>query len=133
MGLRCLIVDDYARYCEAARALLESEGITVVGVATSGDECAWLLRRFRPDVVLIDIYLGAESGFQLADGVASGAFGARATVILMSIRDERDFLDLIEESPAIGFLAKRSLSAADIHTLLERAAGEGRVSARRET
>jgi DNA-binding NarL/FixJ family response regulator len=38
MALRCLIVDDSAGFREAARALLEQEGVTVVGVASTGNE-----------------------------------------------------------------------------------------------
>jgi CheY-like chemotaxis protein len=125
MALSCLIVDDNARYGEAARALLESEGLTVVGLATSGDECAWLVRRFQPDVVLVDVQLGDESGFDVARQLAVPCRGRRApSVILISTRDERDFLDLIEASHAIGFLAKAAVSAAAIEELLARAAGD---------
>jgi two-component system, NarL family, nitrate/nitrite response regulator NarL len=38
MMLRCLIVDDSPRFQEAARGLLEREGITAVGVASTGAE-----------------------------------------------------------------------------------------------
>jgi len=42
-------------------------------------------------------------------------------VILISTHDEREFLSLIESSPAVGFLAKTELSAERIHRLLDRA------------
>jgi DNA-binding NarL/FixJ family response regulator len=130
MALTCLIVDDNARYAEAARALLEFQGLTVVGMAASGDECAWLARRFQPDVVLVDVHLGDESGFDIARQLAAPCRGRRApSVILISTRDERDFLDLIEASPAIGFLAKAAVSAAAIEDLLARPAG-GYVNSR---
>lgn len=131
MALRCLIVDDNARYGEAARALLEREGVTVVGVATSGDECVWLVRRFRPDVVLVDIHLCEESGFDLARRLARPG-RQTPTVILISTHDEREFLDLIEASPAVGFLAKADVSAAAISRLLASAGGAD-LNVRRET
>ena len=133
MALRCLIVDDNARYGEAARALLEREGVEVVGVATNGQQSAWLARRFRPDVVLVDIHLGAESGFDLARRLVADARGPVPDVILTSTHDELEFLDLIDASPAIGFLGKRSVSAAAIEELLAGADGAGAVSARRGT
>jgi hypothetical protein len=63
--------------------------------------------------VLIDIDLGEESGFALARSLGDGA--SRASVphmILISTHDEGEYADLIEASPAVGFLAKTDLSAA---------------------
>ena len=115
------------------RALLEREGVAVVGVATNGQQTEWLARRFRPDVVLLDIHLGAESGFDLARRLVADARGAAPDVILMSTHDELEFLDLIDASPAVGFLGKRSVSVAAIEALLARADDAGDVSARRGT
>jgi CheY-like chemotaxis protein len=46
--------------------LLEGEGLTLVAVASSGAEALRNAARYRPDVVLIDISLGGESGLELA-------------------------------------------------------------------
>ena len=64
-SIRCLIVDDSLRFGEEARGLLEHEGISVVGVATSGDEAVGLADELRPDLALVDISLGGESGFEV--------------------------------------------------------------------
>jgi CheY-like chemotaxis protein len=64
--VRCLIVDDSPWFLDAARSLLEREGITVVGVASTGAEALRRTAEFRPDVMLVDIDLGGESGFELA-------------------------------------------------------------------
>jgi CheY-like chemotaxis protein len=133
VALRCLIVDDNSHYGEAARALLEYEGVAVVGLATNGQQAVWLARRFRPDVVLVDVHLGAESGFDLARSLVADARGPVPDVILMSTYDELDFLDLIDASPVVGFLGKRSVSSAAIEELLARADDAGDVRARRGT
>jgi hypothetical protein len=44
-------------------------------------------------------------------------------VILVSTHDPCEFADLIEASPAVGFLAKTALSAVTICDLLLRAGG----------
>lgn len=62
VGLRCLIVDDNAGFRDELRALLEEQGISVVGGAACGAEAVSQIREFRPDVVLIDIDLCGESG-----------------------------------------------------------------------
>ena len=118
MALRCLIVDDNERFIVAARELLEREGISVVGVASTSAEAFERSGELRPDVTLVDIDLGAESGFDVVRRLADDAEGGAARVILISTHAERDFADLIEASPAIGFLSKSELSAQGIRAIL---------------
>lgn len=122
MAARCLIVDDSATFLVAARALLEGEGITVVGVATTGAEALARTVELRPDVVLIDIGLGSESGFTLAQRIAEWAGGRPAAevplLVMISARAGEDFADLVAASPAVGFLGKADLSARAVHDLI---------------
>ena len=90
----------------------------VVGVASNSAEALRQARALRPDVILVDIGLGDESGFDLARLLAADGHGGRATVILISTRDEADYMELIAESPAAGFLAKSELSARAIGQIL---------------
>jgi len=121
VALRCLIVDDTLSFCEAARDLLEGQGVTVVGCATSGAEAIRSVEELRPEVALVDIDLGADSGFDLVRRLADDIDGDAPRVILISTHDEREFVKLIESSPAVGFLAKTELSAERIYQLLDRA------------
>jgi DNA-binding NarL/FixJ family response regulator len=66
MPLRCLLVDDNDAFLETARALLERQGVQVAGVASNIAGALRQARALRPDVVLVDIGLGEESGFELA-------------------------------------------------------------------
>jgi DNA-binding NarL/FixJ family response regulator len=122
MALRCLIIDDSRSFCEVARDLLEGQGITVVGCAASSAEAIRNIRNLRPEVALVDIDLGTESGFDLARRLADDFDGSKPQVILVSTHDEREFASLIESSPAVGFLAKTELSAERIYRLLDRSA-----------
>jgi DNA-binding NarL/FixJ family response regulator len=123
MALRCLIVDDRASFCEAARELLEGQGLTVVGCANSAAEAVQSVRDLRPEVALVDIDLGPDSGFELARRLANDVDGYSPRVILVSTHDEREFVKLIESSPAAGFVAKTELSADRIYQVLDRADG----------
>jgi CheY-like chemotaxis protein len=116
MPLRCLLVDDSEAFLETASLLLEREGLTVVGVASSISEALRQAGMLRPDLILVDIGLGSESGFTLARLLASD--GQRADVILISTGAEADYAELIAESPAAGFLAKSELSASRIGLIL---------------
>ena len=118
MPPRCLLVDDNAAFLETASVLLEREGVTVVGVASSTAEALQQVRALRPDVILVDIGLGDESGFDLARLLARDGQGGSAEVILISTCAEEDYTELIAESPVAGFLAKSELSARGIGRIL---------------
>jgi DNA-binding NarL/FixJ family response regulator len=118
MPLHCLIVDDSPQFLRAARALLEREGIAVVGVASTGDEALRRVEELAPDVTLLDVDLGGESGFDLARRLQRETGLEPSSVILISTYAQEDFADLIATCPAAGFLSKRDLSARAVRELL---------------
>jgi DNA-binding NarL/FixJ family response regulator len=118
MSLRCLIVDDSRRFGADARGLLEQEGVSVVGVASSGDEAVRLAAELAPDLALVDISLGEESGFDVARRLVDNSIADPPAVIFVSTYDEREFSSRIAASPAIGFIPKTKLSAERIRELL---------------
>jgi CheY-like chemotaxis protein len=122
MALRCLIVDDNPGFLDAARALLEQEGIEVVGVASTGAEAVQRATDLRPDVTLLDIDLGSDSGFDVARKLVDDPSAQAGPIILVSAHAEEEFRELIEASPAIGFVRKPALSAHAIAALLGPAA-----------
>ena len=116
--LRCVIVDDTPSVLEVISGLLEREGIDGVGVASTSADALRLVEELQPDVTLIDIDLGGESGFDLARALAPDGARAAPRSILISTHAERDFADLIEASPALGFVSKTDLSAQAIREIL---------------
>jgi DNA-binding NarL/FixJ family response regulator len=118
---RCLIVDDNEPYLSRARSLLEDEGMDVVGVASNTRDALELNSQLEPEIVLVDIDLGEENGLDLARLLADEPI--RPKVILISAYPERDFRELIEESPAIGFVPKANLSQYAIEALLTAPSG----------
>jgi DNA-binding NarL/FixJ family response regulator len=114
MSLRCLLVDDSARFLEAARALLERGGVEVVGIASTGADALSQARETAPDVVLVDLDLDGENGFD----VARRLVGDVPAVILISTHSREDFQELIAASPAHGFLHKSAVSARAIRDVL---------------
>ena len=111
-----LIVDDNSLFLDAARGLLEREGMRVVGVASTSADALRHAKELRPEIVLVDIVLGPESGFELARRLVESDGGS--AVILISTHSEADFADLIAESPAAGFLPKSELSADGIRRIV---------------
>jgi DNA-binding NarL/FixJ family response regulator len=132
--LRCVIVDDSPRFLTAARGLLERDGAMVVaGVASTGEEALRQVEELRPDVTLVDIDLGGQSGFDVVRRLHQDANGASSRLILISTHAEDDYAELIAASPAAGFLSKTALSAGAIRNLLDRKEDDGQVSGPRGT
>ena len=73
--MRCLLVDDNSAFVETARLLLAREGVVVAGTASSIAEALRQVGALRPDVVLVDIALGDENGFELARRLAGAIPG----------------------------------------------------------
>ena len=117
MSMRAVIVDDNASFLEASRRTLERQGITVSGVARTITEALQRAEELEPDLILVDIDLGGESGFELIRRLTDAA-GTAVKVILISTHREDDFADLVSESAAVGFLSKSELSAGAIEELL---------------
>jgi DNA-binding NarL/FixJ family response regulator len=125
MPMRCLIVDDNESFIEVARTFLEQDGLRVIGVATTAAEALRQVETLRPDVMLVDIFLGSESGLELATRL-DGRDGEPA-VILISTHAEDDVAALISASGATGFLPKAELSADAVRRIVN---GRGGTSVR---
>ncbi|GAA4570082.1 response regulator [Planotetraspora kaengkrachanensis] len=121
MALRCLIVDDNDHFLEVACDVLGREGIEVVGVASTRADAIRQAAALRPDVSLVDISLGEDSGLDLARDLAEGASAGTSKVILISTYAEGDLTDVITASPAIAFLPKARLSGRAINEIVQAA------------
>ena len=115
--MRCLLVDDNAAFLESARALLGRQGVTVAGIASSTADALRQASVLRPDIAVVDVGLGSESGFALAGDLTK----AGVPVIMVSTGSAADYADLVDESPAVGFLPKTELSAEGIRRILAQA------------
>jgi two-component system nitrate/nitrite response regulator NarL len=114
-----VIVDDNPLFLETARGLLEREGLRVVGLAATAAQALQRTAELRPDIVLVDISLGDESGFDVARSLVEHDRSGGMAVILISTHSEADFADLIAASPAAGFLPKGDLSAHAIRRIVD--------------
>jgi len=115
---RCLVVDDNQRYLEVARRSLEWQGLDTVGAATSIASALEAVATTRPDVVLVDVSLGLESGFELLRRLVEAFPYLDGRVLMISTRAEEDYAELLESTRAAGFLAKSALTVTAIRGLI---------------
>lgn len=117
MGTTILIVDDYAPFRSAARALLDGGGFEVVGEAGDGASALAAAASLRPDVVLLDVQLPDLDGFEVARRLA--ALVPAPAVVLVSSRDASDFPVRLAGASVHGFIPKSDLSHATLADLLQ--------------
>jgi DNA-binding NarL/FixJ family response regulator len=110
-----VIVDDHAGFRSAARGLFEARGYDVVAEADSGAALWAVLERCVPDLVVLDIGLGAENGFDVAR-VLTHAHPSVA-VLLVSASDHYAGLERIQASGARGFVGKSDLMRVDLEAI----------------
>ena len=122
--LTCLIVDDSPPFFEAASQLLADDGVTVVGFAATADQAVDETLALRPDIALVDVDLGAESGFDVARRLAGLPHGG-PPVVLISAESGSELAELVDASGALGFVSKTDLSGDAIRKLLAPAGAEG--------
>lgn len=118
--MRCMIIDDNVGYLCAMRSMLERDGASVVGEASNGQDAVERAVSCRPDVMLIDVRLGSESGFDIAHRVERRAVATpdwRPAIILVSTHSREELADRIAANPSFGFLNKTTLSMPQIRAL----------------
>jgi DNA-binding NarL/FixJ family response regulator len=120
VALRCLIVDDNTAFVAAAESVLDGSEFEVVGGATTVSEGLRQVEDLNPEVVLVDIDLGEESGFALVRQVVQASDGDHPMLVMLSAHPEVAFADLIAESQASGFITKSELSPARLSEVLSR-------------
>jgi DNA-binding NarL/FixJ family response regulator len=118
MSRTVLVVDDHAGFRARARLLLETEGYEVIGEAGDGAAALAEVERLRPEVVLLDVQLPDQDGFDVAAQLTARDNGSAPAVILTSSRDWSDSAELIIRSGARGFVPKDQLSGEAVGELL---------------
>jgi DNA-binding NarL/FixJ family response regulator len=111
-----LIVDDHEGFRRTARALLEADGLEVVGEAADGESALADAGRLRPRLVLLDIRLPDLDGFEVAAQLARGS--DPPTVVLTSSRDSSAYRRRLRRSRARAFIPKSELSGEALVALL---------------
>ncbi len=143
--IRVAIVDDHPLVRDGTAALLSAEpGLVVVGTAGSLREAAPLLDPSSVDVLLLDIRLGTESGFELltdapgADASGVGAAGtdmsgggrARPAIVVVTAYDYPQYSDAALRLGAAGLVLKTA-PVSELVEAIRRAAGGGLAFSRR--
>lgn len=118
-GLDVLVVEDDRRACEAIAAVLEASGARVA-TAESAGAAREALRRRRVDLVLTDLAMPEEDGYQLVEGLRRHGISVPvAALTAFAGEDSRRRAQAI----GIGAYLTKPVGAADLVATLARLAG----------
>jgi DNA-binding LytR/AlgR family response regulator len=130
-NLKVVLCDDEPLAVRRLVSMLSTmPGVTVVGTTTDGAEAVELVRKTKPDLLLIDVEMPELDGFDVVDALAKRAEPDAPLVAFVTAY--RKFAPQAFESGAIDFLPKPvRLSRLDGTLTRARAAIEGREASRR--
>jgi DNA-binding NarL/FixJ family response regulator len=107
MTVRVVLADDQTLVRSGFRALLErSDDIEVVGEATDGGEAVDVVRRTRPDVVLMDIRMPGVDGLEATRRITSYESLTDVRVIMLTTFELDEYVFDALHAGASGFLLK---------------------------
>jgi DNA-binding NarL/FixJ family response regulator len=105
--IRVVLADDQALVRGGFRSLLDArDDIEVVGEAANGHEAIALTRRFRPDVVLMDIRMPELDGLEATRQIARDADLGAVRIVILTTFDLDEYLFDALRYGASGFLVK---------------------------
>ena len=123
--VRVLIVDDQAMVRQGFGALLSAQpDIEVVGDAADGAEAPEAVRRWRPDIVLMDVRMPRVDGLEATRRILRAPGLRHPRVIMLTTFDLDDYVYEALRAGASGFLLKDASADELIRAVRVVAAGD---------
>jgi ribonuclease P protein subunit RPR2 len=119
--MRILLVDDEPALRELLRVTLESVDITVAEAASALEADA-LLRRLRPDVIVLDLRMPGMSGAELSQRLAADPMTAEIPIVLLTGADDEEL-----ESARAAAVVRKPFSPLELLAVIERLSGRAPV------
>ena len=121
--IRVVVVDDQALMRTGFRMILESAGIEVAAEADNGREALDMVRRHRPDVVLMDIRMPELDGVAATEQLMADP-SVEARILILTTFDLDEYVFAALQAGAAGFLLKDTPPEALIEAVRVIAAGD---------
>ena len=121
--IRILLADDHALVRQGTRRILEEQqDFRVVGEAEDGKQALELVKRLKPDVVLLDIRMPQLSG---VDVVRELSKSSRETkILILSAYDDDEYILALMEAGVSGYLLKTAHANELVESVRNVAAGK---------
>jgi DNA-binding NarL/FixJ family response regulator len=107
---RVLIVDDHALVREGITAFLKMcDDIEVVAEASDGLEAIEKVKKFHPDIILMDISMPKLGGFEAVTEIKKIA--PHAKILILSQYDDKEYISRFLKAGVSGYLLKKAVGS----------------------
>lgn len=121
--VRVLLIDDNADHLRGIKELINLEtGYDIVGTTTSANMGINLIKKYQPDLVLMDINMPEKDGLQTIQEVEKLELGTK--IIALSGYDDADLIFRAMKIGAKGYVLKTMASAQLIYAIDEVLSGK---------
>jgi DNA-binding NarL/FixJ family response regulator len=118
-----IIIDDHPLFREGLKTIISRDNrFKVVGEAGSGHEGFEMVKRLKPDLVVIDISLPDQSGIQLARDLRERL--SEIKILIVSMHSKIDYIAEAFQAGATGYVVKESASERLLQGLKSVAKGD---------
>jgi DNA-binding NarL/FixJ family response regulator len=108
--MKVLIVDDDKLVCTSLKTILQDDPeIEVPAIGCSGEEAVDLYERVRPDILLMDIQMGAVSGLMAGERILSAHPEAR--ILFLTTFSDDEYIIKALRIGAKGYLIKQNIDS----------------------
>jgi DNA-binding NarL/FixJ family response regulator len=126
MKLRIIVADDNQKMLDQIVLLLRAH-FDVVATAADGTAALECIRRYKPDVAVLDVVMPRMNGIELTRELSRN--GRSTHVVICSVENDRETIDAARAAGALGYVFKPRM-ARDLITAVESvAAGHPFMSA----
>lgn len=124
--IRAIVVDDDPSVRQAVHDALQESGVVVIAQASDGRQGVELVWHYRPDVVVLDVFMPGLDGITAMQRIHERQ--PEACCIMLSVSDDAELGVLALRAGAAGFLTKGSITPPSLAHII-RGALQGEVAA----
>jgi DNA-binding NarL/FixJ family response regulator len=125
MKLKVVVVDDNPEVLRLLVSLLEAE-FNVVSTAENGQLALECIRRYKPDIVVLDLGLPLLDGIKLTRELKK--LGPNPAVVICSVEQDPEIIEAAQQAGALGYVFKLRMHQDLIRAVKSAARGESFVS-----
>jgi DNA-binding NarL/FixJ family response regulator len=100
---RIFVADDSPAFLREFRSLLAAE-FDVVGTATDGRSALDLIRRYKPDLVVLDLGMPVLNGLEVTRELAKSSFSP--PIVICSVETDPEMVEAAQQAGAIAYVFK---------------------------
>ncbi len=125
--IRILLADDHAMVRRGVRSLLKKvNGIAVVGEAVDGREAVTLAEQLKPDIVIMDVSMPRQNGFEAAAEIQRKLKSTR--ILFLSMHNSTSLAHQALRQGAQGYVLKGQALQELVKAIRALSAGETYLS-----